>query len=84
MMDAFEIDPRILNSSEPLTALGLCDARLQADARFPWIVLIPRHPGLRELDELSPEDRARLFDEVVLAGAAVRGWAKRSAGRWRS
>jgi diadenosine tetraphosphate (Ap4A) HIT family hydrolase len=69
---AFEIDPRILASSEPLASLELCDARVQADARFPWIVLVPRRPGLREIEELAPEDRALLLDEVVRTGAAIR------------
>ena len=68
----FAIDKAILATSEALASLKLCEARLQADARYPWIVLVPRRPGARELDHLSPTDRARLMEEVVLAGAAVR------------
>ena len=68
----FRINPAFEATSEPLTELGLCHARLQDDARFPWIVLIPRLPGLRELEDLSPTDRGRLMEEVVRAGAAVR------------
>ena len=68
----FKLDPAFEATSEPLAELGLCHARLQDDARFPWIVLIPRLPGLRELEQLSAEDRARLMDEVVAAGGAVR------------
>jgi diadenosine tetraphosphate (Ap4A) HIT family hydrolase len=71
-MAEFAIDPRILASSEPLCSLKLCDARLQADARWPWIVLVPRKPGARELEHLSHKDRAQLMEEAVLAGAAVR------------
>jgi diadenosine tetraphosphate (Ap4A) HIT family hydrolase len=71
-MAAFQIDPRILAASEPLASLRLCEARLQSDARFPWIVLIPRKPGAREIEHLSPADRALLMEEVVVAGAAVR------------
>ncbi|MGA0605787.1 HIT domain-containing protein [Phenylobacterium sp. VNQ135] len=68
----FRIDPAFEATSEPLAELELCQARLQDDARFPWIVLIPRRPGLRELEELSAEDRVRLMDEVLAAGRAVR------------
>jgi diadenosine tetraphosphate (Ap4A) HIT family hydrolase len=68
----FAVDKAILATSEPLASLKLCEARLQADARFPWIVLVPRRPGAREIDHLSATDRARLMEEVVLAGAAVR------------
>ena len=46
--------------------------RLQDDARFPWLVLIPRRPGLVELEDLEPEARAALMEEVVRAGALVR------------
>jgi diadenosine tetraphosphate (Ap4A) HIT family hydrolase len=68
----FRIDPALEATSEPLADLTLCHARLQDDARFPWIVLIPRVPGLRELEQLSVEDRARLMEEIVAAGNAVR------------
>lgn len=69
----FAVDAAILATSESIASLKLCDARLQTDARYPWIVLIPRRPGARELEHLSPADRARLMEEIVLAGAAVRG-----------
>jgi diadenosine tetraphosphate (Ap4A) HIT family hydrolase len=36
------------------------------------LVLIPRLPGLTEVEQLSVEDRARLMEEAVLAGQAVR------------
>jgi diadenosine tetraphosphate (Ap4A) HIT family hydrolase len=68
----FAVDKAILSTTEALASLTLCEVRLQADARFPWIVLVPRRPGARELDHLSAADRARLMEEVVLASAAVR------------
>jgi len=71
-MAEFSIHPLILASSEPLARLTLCDARLQADARWPWIVLSPRRPGALEIDHLASRDRAQLMDEIVAAGAAVR------------
>ena len=72
LMAEFKVDPRILGSSEALATLRLCEARLQGDTRFPWIVLIPRKPGAREIEHLTPKDRAQLMDEIVAAGAAVR------------
>lgn len=71
-MAEFAIDPRILSATEPLAALKLSDARLQLDARWPWIVLAPRKPGVIELEHLSARDRAVLMEEIVAAGAAVR------------
>lgn len=65
-------DPRIAATSEPVAELALCHLRLQDDARWPWLVLLPRAEGATELEHLAPADRARLMEEVVRAGAAVR------------
>lgn len=67
-----EIDPAFLAGSQPLGELALCHARLQTDARWPWIVLIPRLAGARELEDLAPGRRAALMEEIVAAGNAVR------------
>ncbi len=68
----FAIDPAFLAGSRTLASLGLCEARLQDDARWPWIVLLPRRAGLSELEDLEAPERAQLMDEIVLAGEAVR------------
>ena len=71
-MDRFSITPALLAGSQPLLSLGLCEARLQDDARWPWIVLIPRRAGAREIEHLTIANRALLMEEQVAAGAAVR------------
>ncbi|THD77478.1 MAG: HIT domain-containing protein [Phenylobacterium sp.] len=68
----FDLDPAFLATSQALGDLALCHARLQADARFPWIVLIPRVEDARELEDLAPDQRRMLMDEVLAAGHAVR------------
>lgn len=72
MLSGFILDPAFAATSIPLGALDLCEARLQDDARYPWIVLIPRLPGLREIEALDSLQRAMLMEEAVLAGAAAR------------
>jgi diadenosine tetraphosphate (Ap4A) HIT family hydrolase len=73
----FVLDPAFVATSAPLGDLPLCHARLQLDARYPWVVLIPRVPGMRELEDLSTgRPHARLMEETVLAGAAVRAVAE--------
>jgi len=69
----FRLDPAFEATSTPLVSLPLCDVRLQADARFPWVVLVPRIEGAIELDDLLAADRTHLLDEVLAAGRAVRG-----------
>lgn len=67
-----KLDPAFEATSEPVGDLALCHARLQTDARYPWIVLIPRVADARELEDLPPRDRAGLMDEILAAGRAVR------------
>ncbi len=71
-MAEFAVDPAFEAGSIAVGDLPLCHVRLQTDARWPWLILIPRLPGLREVEDLSAADRARLIEETVLAGQAVR------------
>ncbi len=68
----FTLDPAFSANSTALASLPLCEARLQLDARFPWIILVPRVSGASELEDLRGRDRHRLIDEIVLTGRAVR------------
>ena len=58
--------------SAPVCDLALCCVRLMLDSRYPWLVLIPKATSLIEIEDLSEADRARLMEEAVLAGKAVR------------
>ena len=70
--DGFVPDPAFAAGSVFAADWPLCQVRLQDDARFPWLILIPRRPGLVELEDLAPADRARLMEEMVRAGEVVR------------
>ncbi|ATQ44488.1 HIT family protein [Caulobacter mirabilis] len=72
-MSDFTVDPAFEGGSVFVGDTGLCHIRLQNDVRWPWLILIPRRAGLREIEDLSPADRAALIEESVLAGRAVRG-----------
>ncbi len=68
----FQIDPAFLPTSQPVGELALSHVRLQADARFAWIVLIPRVDEARELEDLAEGERDVLMEEILRAGAAAR------------
>ena len=68
----FVPDPAFSTGSVAVTEWPLCQVRLQDDARFPWIILIPRIEGAIELEDLSAEQRAVLVEETVRAGRVVR------------
>lgn len=76
----FEADPAFDAGSVVVSDWPLCQVRLQDDARFPWLILIPRQADLRELDDLTREARALLMDEIVRAGEVVRELGE-AAGR---
>jgi diadenosine tetraphosphate (Ap4A) HIT family hydrolase len=72
----FTPDPAFITTSAAVGDLPLCHVRLQLDARYPWIVLIPRKIGLREIEDLAAADRIALIEETVQAGSAVRAVAE--------
>jgi len=80
MSAPFTPDPAFEAGSVVVMDWPLCQVRLQDDARLPWLILIPRHAGLVELEDLEPAQRARLMDEIVRAGAVVRRLGE-AAGR---
>jgi diadenosine tetraphosphate (Ap4A) HIT family hydrolase len=71
-MAAFELHPALAATSALIAELELSQARLQNDARFPWIVLVPRIADMRELDDLDAAARTVLMEEIVLACEGVR------------
>jgi diadenosine tetraphosphate (Ap4A) HIT family hydrolase len=68
----FILDPAFEAGSAAVGEASLCHIRLQLDSRWPWLILIPRRPGLREIEDLSPADQAQLMSEIVACGPAVR------------
>lgn len=71
-MAGFVVDPAFESGSIAVGELPLCHVRLQNDSRWPWLLLIPRLPGLREIEDLPRGERTRLVEEVVRVGVAVR------------
>jgi diadenosine tetraphosphate (Ap4A) HIT family hydrolase len=76
----FTLDLAFDRTSTALGALGLCDARLQRDARYPWIVLIPRVADASGIEDLDEGAHVRLMAEILAAGRAVRAVGE-AAGR---
>lgn len=71
-MAEFTVDPRIEAASVWIGELSLCQVRLQRDARFPWLVLLPRRADLTELTELSEAEHAELRHDLHVAEQMVR------------
>ena len=71
-MTDFALHPRLAADTLAVTDLALCRVLLMNDGRFPWLILVPRRPGAREIVDLAPDDRRLLADETDRAAAALR------------
>lgn len=68
----FSISPGITRSASPLLDLPLCTVLLKEDARWPWLILVPRREGMEALLDLEPADLAACMDEMRDAFNAIR------------
>lgn len=41
------------------------------DASYPWLILVPRRPGLSELHDVAADDMAQLTDEICQASRTL-------------
>jgi len=60
----FILDPRLASSSLLLIDWKLCQVLLKNDCTYPWLILVPRQAGVREIHELSPDHRVSLIEEI--------------------
>lgn len=71
----FTPDPRLAADSVLVVEGPLSQFRLMDDARFPWLVLVPRRAGASEWIDLPDRDQHLLLEEVNLAGHLLRAVA---------
>ncbi|AVP99038.1 hypothetical protein C7S18_18470 [Ahniella affigens] len=69
--DLFELDPRLAADAMVLLDWPLCRVLLMNDARFPWLILVPRVQGLREVLELTESESGQLMREIRAAQAVL-------------
>jgi diadenosine tetraphosphate (Ap4A) HIT family hydrolase len=67
----FQLDPRLEAETMVLGDLPLSRVLLMDDARFPWVILVPRRAGLVELIDLAASDLARLIEEIAAASGVL-------------
>jgi diadenosine tetraphosphate (Ap4A) HIT family hydrolase len=65
------LDPRIESDSTFIVNLDLCEVRLNHNAAFPWILLIPKEKGISEIIDLAPSNQPLLMSEIVLASQVM-------------
>lgn len=63
MTQSFDLHDRLAAESFWLGDFPLCRLLLMNDAQYPWFILVPRRPGVREIHELASGDRSQLWRE---------------------
>lgn len=72
----FDLDPRLAADTAFVADWPLCRMLLMDDARYPWLILVPRRPGAVELDDLEEGERMQLMREIHRAMKVLRGSAE--------
>ncbi|HKL53909.1 MAG TPA: HIT family protein [Wenzhouxiangellaceae bacterium] len=68
----FELDPVLAGDTFEVASFDLCEVRLMNDARFPWLILVPRREAAVEILDLEPADQDQLWKEIRAAAESLR------------
>jgi diadenosine tetraphosphate (Ap4A) HIT family hydrolase len=71
---SFALDPRLAADTLEIGDLPLSRALLMNDARYPWVILVPRRAGLVELTDLDSTERMQLMQELAQAAEILQAW----------
>lgn len=63
----FSLHDRLAADTIMLADWPLCRVLLMNDASYPWLILVPRRAGLREIHDVAPADLPQLTQEVCAA-----------------
>ncbi len=67
----FILDPRLAGDTHAVGDLELSRLLLMDDARFPWLILVPRRAHLRELTDLDAAAQQCLLVEIDRCARAL-------------
>ena len=62
---ANKVSKSFLKDSHLIAELKLCSIRLIDNAKFPWIILIPKRKNVNDISELNSKDQMLLMKEIV-------------------
>ena len=69
----WSLHPQLARDGVALGELPLSRVLVMNDANYPWLVLVPRRPGMVEIIDLGEADRVQLMGEISdVAGALKR------------
>jgi diadenosine tetraphosphate (Ap4A) HIT family hydrolase len=66
------LHPQLVLDTVPVGDLPLTRVLLASDANYPWLILVPRLPGLVELIDLEETAQVQLIGEIAAAAHALK------------
>ena len=73
-MNEFVLDPRLDGDTIEIIRWPLSLVLLMNDARYPWLMLVPRRVGVSELTDLSDADQLQLHRESMALTQFMKTW----------
>ena len=70
-MTGFVLHPQLAQDCIVVRDLDLCRLLLMNNSLYPWCLLVPVRPGLRELHELGSGEQALLMNESTALSLAM-------------
>ena len=70
-MTNFSVHEQLLKDSHIVGDADLCRVLISKDARYPWLILVPRIEELRDLHDLPVEHGSQLLSEIRQASEWV-------------
>ena len=68
----WSLHPQLAADTTPIGDLALARVLLANDANYPWLILVPRRPGLTELIDLEPNEQLQLLGEIDAAARVLK------------
>jgi diadenosine tetraphosphate (Ap4A) HIT family hydrolase len=68
----FSLHPQLAADTVPVGDQPLSRVLLANDANYPWLILVPRRPGITELIDLDDADRRQLMTETDAAARVLK------------
>lgn len=67
----FTLHPTLKADTHEIGHFSACIALLMNNSHVPWVILVPKRNGLREMHELNKKDQQQVFAESLLVGEAL-------------
>jgi len=72
MESAWTLHPQLAADTVPVGDLALTRVLLAKDANYPWLILVPRRPGVTELIDLAEREQMQLTGEIAQASQTLK------------